>query len=472
MSLDVDDVSELLRVREARGLRVLVVARILFALYGLSSLLWGGAPAIIVPIVLSITLPFIAFNAYLYRALRDPRRTEWVGWVGIAFDALVVLSYALIFTYAARSQGFSPAAMTKTPMIMVYVTFMVINSIALRPRYPIIVTLAAIGAVASLLVISLADERTVWSEEPYVAMTTAAVASGVFVAQMLFLLIGGAALGVVTYIARQTVIEAVQREAERARFQREQADLITESRVGALGKLVAGLSHEINSPLGAVQSLADLLPVAVSKLRRGLDDDGRAAAAAPGIERALAALQSGADTAHQATARIRETVAKLGHFAQLDRAERQRVDVHQVLDSTLALIPPQTVQRAALVRHYGDVPELICSPGRLNQLFITLLTNAFEAIDGDGTVTITTRADSGRALIDIADTGRGMAPQRLAHLFELELGSKGSRMAAALGLAACQSIVLQHGGEIDVESDLGRGTRFRIALPAAPPDAR
>jgi two-component system NtrC family sensor kinase len=111
------------------------------------------------------------------------------------------------------------------------------------------------------------------------------------------------------------------------------------------------------------------------------------------------------------------------------------------------------------------VPEIQCYAVRLNQVFMTFLTNAFEAIDGEGTVTIATGVDGDRVFIRISDTGRGFPPEQLDKVFDIGLQAKDSRVSAGFGLAASHSIVVQHGGEISVASELGKGTTFTVMLP-------
>ena len=118
-----------------------------------------------------------------------------------------------------------------------------------------------------------------------------------------------------------------------------------------------------------------------------------------------------------------------------------------------------------VVRQYGEVPTIQAYAGRLNQVFLTLLTNAFEAIEDEGTVTITTRSEVGEISIRIADTGQGVPSDQLERIFDVNLETGNSRVAAGFGMAACHSIVDQHQGRIQVESSPGSGTSFTIALP-------
>ena len=120
---------------------------------------------------------------------------------------------------------------------------------------------------------------------------------------------------------------------------------------------------------------------------------------------------------------------------------------------------------SSLPSWYGDLPEIQCYVGRLNQVFMTLLTNAFEAIENEGTVTIVTWTEEDRAFVRISDTGRGIPADQLDQLFDIGFQAKESRVAAGFGLAASHSIVSRHGGKLIVESEVDRGTTFTVELP-------
>jgi signal transduction histidine kinase len=239
-----------------------------------------------------------------------------------------------------------------------------------------------------------------------------------------------------------------------------------EGKIGALGKLVAGVSHEMNTPLAVVKCNAEASSPAVSRIREGLAKTAETGRVDSRVERALAVFEQNERNTLKATERIESTLGTLRGFAHLDEAEFQRTNIHINLDSTLALIEPQTIGGARVVKQYGEVPEIECYAGRLNQVFMTLLTNAFEALESEGTVTLTTFTDGGQVVIRVSDTGRGIPPSQLEQIFDIGFQAKTSRVAAGFGLAASHTIVANHGGEITVESEIGRGTAFTIRLPA------
>jgi signal transduction histidine kinase len=150
----------------------------------------------------------------------------------------------------------------------------------------------------------------------------------------------------------------------------------------------------------------------------------------------------------------------------------EAVDLHRMLDTTLDLVRHELRRSAKVVRCYGEQPVVECMPSRLAQVFLTLLVNASQAIEGNGTITLETGADESTAWVSIDDTGCGIASANLGRLFEPFFTTRPVGQGAGLGLAIANSIVRKHGGRIDVESELGRGTRVTVRLPLrqAPPE--
>lgn len=239
--------------------------------------------------------------------------------------------------------------------------------------------------------------------------------------------------------------------------------LIQEEKMASLSKLVAGVAHELNTPLGALISGADVSDKALDRLAEAMEsgDHDRAA-------RALAILRENLATTRNASARIDDRVRALRNFARLDEAERKRVDVHDGIDSTLVLLARQ-LDGVRIERVYGDLPEIDCSPNALNQVFMNLLLNARNAFGegGGGAITITTDVDGDHVTIAFADDGCGIAPEHIDALFEPGFTAWGVGVGAGLGLSTCQQIVARHGGRIDVATEAGRGSTFTVVIPIA-----
>jgi signal transduction histidine kinase len=466
MSGQIKSAEELLRIREARVLRVPIVVRIVFSLFGLGSAFTVTMPVTARVVVCVVAVGTIAANLSFLRLLRDVRNVDLVGYTGVSIDVVGLALYPFILYQTVAQYSLPPASISSSFVtVVVCITIMVINSLALRPMYPIIVTAGAIAVHLGILIIAIVDPRTVWATSDVDIWTGPTASLALIINEMIFLVIIGAALVMITRGARKVVLEAVELEEEKFRTHREQAILLMEGKIGALGKLVAGVSHEINTPLAVVKCNAEASRPALSRIRKGLEQAAASGHVDVKIERVLSALEQNDHNNLSATERIESTLETLRSFARLDEAEFQQTNIHINLDSTLALIPAKTIGGARTVKQYGDVPEIQCYAGRLNQVFMTLLTNAFEAIEGEGSVTIATWKDGDQVFIRITDTGRGIPPHQVDQLFDIGFQAKQSRVAAGLGLAASHSIVSQHGGEIGVESEAGKGTTFTVLLP-------
>jgi len=164
--------------------------------------------------------------------------------------------------------------------------------------------------------------------------------------------------------------------------------------------------------------------------------------------------------------RVKRIVQDLRDFSRGGAEEIwQAVDLHVALNSTLNIVHSELKHKATIVKAYGTLPEVECMPSRLNQVFLNLLVNAGHAINGTGTITISTGADAAEAWVSIGDTGCGIAPEHLGRIFDPFFTTKPVGQGTGLGLSVSQSIVHKHGGRIEVESRIGQGTRFTVRLP-------
>ncbi|MBI4592870.1 MAG: GAF domain-containing protein [Candidatus Rokubacteria bacterium] len=240
-----------------------------------------------------------------------------------------------------------------------------------------------------------------------------------------------------------------------------QAQLVQSGKMAALGNLVAGVAHEINTPLGAMASNTDVLARGLAKLGAALGADaGRDSVA--GVLTTLSELNT---VNREACQRISAIVKNLRTFARLDEAELKFADLREGIESTLTLAGHLARGRIEIVREYGELPVVECRPGQINQVFMNLIVNAFQAIEGPGTVWIRARAEGDQVRIEVEDTGPGIAPEHLARIFEPGFTTKGVGVGTGLGLAISHRIVEGHGGRITAESPPGRGARFVVELP-------
>ncbi len=250
-------------------------------------------------------------------------------------------------------------------------------------------------------------------------------------------------------------------------LQEAQQQLIMKEKMASLGNLVAGVAHEINNPIGAVNSSADNARRAVVKLRELVMSNElvRSAMSGPEFEKLFKVLDENTIITTTASQRIAHIVRSLKSFARLDEADFQRANIEEGLDTTLTLVHHEFKNRIEIIKRYGGVPAILCFPNELNQVFMNLLVNASQAIPDRGSVTITTRNDREWVWVEIEDTGVGIRKEHLAKIFDPGFTTKGVGVGTGLGLSISYNIVKKHNGEITVDSDPSRGTKFIIKLP-------
>lgn len=251
-----------------------------------------------------------------------------------------------------------------------------------------------------------------------------------------------------------------------------QAQLLQTAKLVSLGDLVAGVAHEINTPLGAIQSNADLASRAAKRIIAALASDEVVSSgqSTSHVSQALRALDEATVTTLSASKRISGIVSSLRSFARLDESEKKKADVREGIQTTLTLLNHKLEGRIT-VRHeiIGELPQIVCYPNRLNQVFMNLLVNAIHAIETSGTITVSTRSEDGQIVIEIEDDGCGIAPENLDRIFDPGFTTKGSGVGTGLGLAISYRIIQEHHGTLTVASELGKGSVFTIRIPIATP---
>jgi len=261
----------------------------------------------------------------------------------------------------------------------------------------------------------------------------------------------------------------VRVEERTAELRATQNQLIMREKMASLGSLVAGVAHELNNPVGAVNSAADVSGrclariaelVATSESLEELRDNRR-------FQQAIQVLEKNSHIAQVGTGRIQHIVSTLRNFARLDEAEVQATDLHEGLESTLTLLHHQLSDSISVIEDYGDLPLVHCYPQELNQVFMNLLSNAIHALveEDEGEIRIATYADAQYAYVAITDTGCGIPPEILERVFDPGFTTKGVGVGTGLGLAISYQIIQKHHGELRVESQPGRGSTFTVVLP-------
>ena len=244
-----------------------------------------------------------------------------------------------------------------------------------------------------------------------------------------------------------------------------QVQLVQSEKMAAMANLVAGIAHEINTPIGAITSAQDTLDRAVGKLREILANESSAEDPGRRIEAALQAIGEVSKVVQTGSERVAGIVESLRNFAHLDEAELKSVDIRQGLDDTVRLVQHDLGDRIEVLRNYSDVPPILCYPARLNQVFLCLLVNAIDAIEDGGNITISTLKRDDNLLVTVQDDGIGIGENDLGRVFEPGFTTKGVGVGTGLGLSICQRIVEDHQGKIQVESNVGEGAIFTVVLP-------
>ena len=245
-----------------------------------------------------------------------------------------------------------------------------------------------------------------------------------------------------------------------------QSQLVQSEKMASLGMLVAGVAHEINTPLGAVTSMHDTSIRAFDKLKKivskFLSKDQQND---PEIHKTTKVIDDANEVIDLGTSRISEIVKRLKSFARLDEAELQRSDINECIEETVILFQHQLKEKVELVKELGDIPQVLCYPAKLNQVFLNLLVNANQAIDGKGEISIDTFTEDDNICITIIDNGEGIPKSSLDKIFDPGFTTRGVGVGTGLGLSISYRIIQEHRGNISVESKEGEGSTFKITIP-------
>ncbi len=270
---------------------------------------------------------------------------------------------------------------------------------------------------------------------------------------------------------------AVEREVRESGLRAEQAKmrerLVISERMASAGTLAAGVAHEINNPLAIAMANLDLAAGSVTRLVAKAEDlKARGSRAAATLHGDIGDLDEPLRDAREALQRIRDIVRDVKLFSRPDDEMLGAVDVRRVADSSARMAWNEIRHRAKLVKQYGEVPLVVANESRLGQVLLNLLVNAAQAMP-EGRAShkeirvVTKTARDGAAIVEVHDTGSGIAKENLARIFDPFFTTKPVGIGTGLGLAICHGIVTDLGGRIDVESEVGKGTLFRLTLPPA-----
>ena len=258
-----------------------------------------------------------------------------------------------------------------------------------------------------------------------------------------------------------------------------QSQLLQSEKMASIGQLAAGVAHEINNPVGYINSNLGTLRQYIDDLFRLLDHyesvEGELSTEHSQVLRTVKQqieldylrgdLQDLLRETQDGIMRVRQIVQDLKDFSHVDEAEWQWADVHAGLDSTLNIVHNELKYKAEVIKEYGDLPEVECIISQLNQVFMNLLVNAAQAIEDRGIITVRSGREGDGVWIEIQDTGKGMDEETCKRIFDPVFTTKPVGKGTGLGLSISYNIIKKHHGHIRVASEPGVGTTFRIWLP-------
>ncbi|HTV20495.1 MAG TPA: ATP-binding protein [Polyangiaceae bacterium] len=253
-----------------------------------------------------------------------------------------------------------------------------------------------------------------------------------------------------------------------------QLQLVRTEKMASLGLLMAGIAHEIRTPLGAVSNTQRTISTALDKLGERLHEAFPEALEDSKLGRLLKVLTDSTRVVGDGSTRMTDIVQRLRKFSCADEAKLCSVDVNAIADDTLALIHHELKHYVAIQRCYGEGVTLMGYPARLNQVLVNLLVNAAQAVRarGNGKITLETRAVGDHIEISVSDDGVGIPPENLGQIFACGFTTRHQEGGSGLGLAISKEIVDAHHGSLEVRSQLGAGTTFTVRLPRSLSDCR
>jgi len=265
-----------------------------------------------------------------------------------------------------------------------------------------------------------------------------------------------------------------------------QGQLLQSEKMASIGQLAAGVAHEINNPVGFINSnistlgeyIEDMIEI-VKKYDEGLariaSNDAKAAEVRKEIDSfkeeldydfIVEDIKNVISETRDGTERVATIVQDLKEFSHVDRKEEKTyTDINHWLDTTLNLVWNELKYNVELKKEYGEIPEVECYPHQLSQVFMNLLVNASQAIEDNGEIGIRTYTEEDRVFIKISDTGKGMSKELMNRIFEPFYTTKPVGKGTGLGLSVSYGIIEKHQGSLKVESEEGKGTTFTVEIP-------
>lgn len=269
---------------------------------------------------------------------------------------------------------------------------------------------------------------------------------------------------------------------EQLNAQLEQANrqLLQSEKMAAIGQLAAGVAHEINNPVGYVYSNLQSLESYLTDLFRLTDAVDSAASLEDlrsikkNIDYAFlrSDLQDLLTESREGIERVKTIISAMKDFSHIEEEAFKPADLQRGIETTLNVVNNELKYRAEVIREFGEIPDVECIISQINQVVMNLLVNAAHAIDDFGRITVRTRHQQDTVVIEVEDTGQGISPDNLNRIFEPFYTTKPIGKGTGLGLSLSFNIIEKHSGRIEAESEVGKGSCFRITLPVTQPESR
>ena len=249
-------------------------------------------------------------------------------------------------------------------------------------------------------------------------------------------------------------------------LQETQAQLVQSQKMASMGRLVAGIAHEMNNPVSAIQSSQHTLSRAMDRFRDSMEDKyGSGSLAHPELKHPFDAMGSASSVIEEGSERVSSIVGKLKNFVRLDESDLQETNTRKCIEDTIELFSQHLKPGIEIKTQFAELDKVTCYPAKLNQLLLLILDNANRAVEEEGTITVSMKQADGQIRISIADTGVGIPEKNREKVFDPGFTTWGVGVGVGLGLTICYQIAREHHGRIEVESEVGKGSTFTMVFP-------
>ena len=240
----------------------------------------------------------------------------------------------------------------------------------------------------------------------------------------------------------------------------QQNQLVQIEKLASIGQLSAAIAHEINTPLGAIQSNNQMIDIIIPIIEKALIENEDIK-----LKKAIKNLKSSNSINLDATRKINEIIKNLKNFSRLDQSDFQNANLNEGIESVLVLTSNLWKNTITIIKEFDDLPLVACFPSMLNQVFMNIIVNAIQGSNNNGLITIRSKYDSTYVYIEVEDNGIGISKENLAKIFDSGFTTKDKDKGTGLGLSISKDIIEKHNGTIKVISEINKGSHFIIKLP-------